>query len=461
MSGIAGIIYPEGRPVSPGALARMQSALAHRGPDGSEAWCGSGAGLVQLWLGTGPETRAPGLARLEGLLVAADARLDNRQELLQELGLSRDTPVPLLVAHAYRAWGADCVPRLDGDFALAVWDERERRLLCARDRFGVRPLYYAFSPTGAFLFASEIKGVLAGGEVPRRLNETRVVEYLTSSLDDTTATFYEGVRRLPPAHLLLFGPAGPRVESYWSLDPRKEAEGAPTEWPERFRSLFCQAVRTRAGAPGPVGAMLSGGLDSSSIVSAAVTTAAPELHTFSAVFEGIPAADERRYIEAVLREYPVPSHPVRVDRLSPLEEIEQALRDQDEPFYAPNLYVHRALYRAAAAQGVRVLLDGLDGDTTVSHGLSRLTELARAGAWRQAAQEIRMLRARTGLSPARLFLNRCVRPFLPGPFHSAWARLRRRQLWGAHLLQPEVLTRAGRPRPAGDKPLPPLSAREE
>src|SRR2546425_12240871 len=159
---------------------------------------------------------------------------------------------------------------------------------------------------------------------------------------------------------------GVRMEQYWVLDPEREIRmKSDGEYAEAFREIFTEAVRCRLRSAFPVGSMLSGGLDSSSIVCVArqllAQNGSTPLHTFSVVFPDLPECDEREYIDAVVAGGGVEPHYLRGDELSPVAGLERQLDQQDEPFYAPNLFLHAGLYDAAAHTGVRVLLDGLDG----------------------------------------------------------------------------------------------------
>jgi asparagine synthase (glutamine-hydrolysing) len=212
--------------------------------------------------------------------------------------------------------------------------------------------------------------------------------------DDTAITFYRHILRLPPAHSVTVIPEGARLQTYWSLDPAHELRlGSDEAYAETFRELFTEAVRCRLRTAFPLGSLLSGGLDSSSVTCVARQELARDgghrLHTFSAIFDEIPECDERPFIRAVIAQDGLESHYVHGDQLSPLTDLDRVLWHQDEAFYAPNLCLNWGLYVAARQQGVRVLLDGFDGDTTVSHGIGYLDELARAGRWFTLVREIR------------------------------------------------------------------------
>jgi len=354
--------------------------------------------------------RLPIANKTGNLILTADARLDNRDELISTLDLSDRPPEWIsdgeLILRAYEKWGTYCPEKLLGDFAFAVWDRGRQLLFCARDHFGVKPFYYYCSGR-SFLFASEIKALLRLSEVRRRLNEERVGEYLAGMFDDKAATFYQDISRLPPAHSLLVRRAGKRLQSYWCLDPSREIHlGSDEAYAEAFRDIFVEAVRCRLRSAFPVGSSLSGGLDSSSVTCVAQQWLAqnrtPRLHTFSLIFDEVAQCDERPFIHRVLAQGEFEPHYIHGDRIGPLTDVHRILWHQDEPFYAPGLFLSWALFGAAREQGVRVLMDGHDGDGTVSHGHGRLDELAQARRWLTLAREAQGSAKVYGLSLWRL-----------------------------------------------------------
>jgi len=209
------------------------------------------------------------------------------------------------------------------------------------------------------------------------------------------------------------------------------------EYAAAFREILTEAVRCRLRSAFPVGATLSGGLDSSSIACVARKLLAAEgnrrLHTFSAIFPGLPEGDlpkidERRYINGVLAIGGFEPHYVQADRLSPLADVDRVLWHEDEAFLAPNLYVHWALYGAARQHDVRIFLDGIDGDTTVSHGLGYLAELTRTGRWRTLVTEATALSKQSSafFTPRRIIWQYGLRPLIPESAVQIWRLLRGR-----------------------------------
>ena len=442
MSAIAGLYRRDGRPVRPADLEPMVESLAHRGPDAKGVWSKGSVGLGHRMLRTTPEScheRLPLTNQAGDLAITADARIDNRDELIAELGVDGGPHAEIsdsgLILSAYEKWGEESAKRLLGDFAFAIWDGRKQTLFCARDHPGVKPFYYHQSDRG-FAFGTEIKALLSLPDVPRRLNQLRVADYLAGMFEDQTITFYRDIFRLPAGHCMTVSPRKVRVRAYYSLDPTREIRlRSDDEYAEAFHERFTEAVRCRLRSAFPVGGLLSGGLDSSSIVGTARRVLREEgtsrLHTFSAIFPDLPEADlrkidERRFMEAVLATGGVAPHYVRADLLSPLTDLERVFWHQDEAVVAPNLYMHWALYGAASDQGVRVLLDGIDGDTTVSHGLEYLSELARTGKARTLAREVVALSRRHN-SPARSVLWQFgLKPLVPESMKHVWRAVRRR-----------------------------------
>ena len=442
MSAIAGIFFLDGRPVDRLVLERMVGSIAHRGPDGEGTWSEGPVGLGHRMLWTTPESlheELPLVRKGGDLVLTADVRLDNRDELISALGIAARPRQEIgdgeLILGAYRKWGERCPEELLGDFAFAIWDQRRQKLFCARDHMGVKPFYY-FRSGRIFVFASEIKALLCVAEVPRRLNEVRVADYLVGSFEDKTITFYQEILRLPPAHAMSVSGEKASERPYWALDPSREVRlSSDQEYAEAFRELFTEAVRARLRSAFPVGSLLSGGLDSSSIVCVARellrTKNDHRLHTFSAVFPDVPQSDESAFIDAVLTQGGLEPHLVRADRLSPLVNLESILWHNDGAFWAPNLYMQWGLYSAAHRQGVRILLDGEGGDVTVSHGVAYLAELARRGRWMTLATEIDILSKHHDRSPWHFLKHYALKPLAPEPVRWAWqvARGRRQPPW--------------------------------
>jgi asparagine synthase (glutamine-hydrolysing) len=392
-----------------------------------------------LW--TTPESlreELPLVDKTGDLVITADARIDNRKELIDALGLSLRPSEQIsdseLILGAYQKWGEDSPEKLLGDFAFAIWDRRKQLLFCARDHVGVKPFYYYLSDR-VFAFASEIEALLCVPEVPRRLNEVRVADLLVHNVGEKTATFYEETLRLTPAHGMVVGREKISIAPYWALDPSREVRlRSDGEYAEAFYEVFAEAVRCRLRSAFPVGSELSGGLDSSSVACVARELLAKEggtrrLHTLSAVYKEAPESDESDFIDAVLGKGGFESHKVPVELLSPLEAPRSVLWDADEPSILAGLSMPWGLASEASQQGVRVLLNGYEGDVVVSHGTERLAELASTGRWGTLGAEIDAMSRGIRWSRRRILRSWVLEPLAPESAVRAWRVLRGRASW--------------------------------
>jgi len=398
MSGIVGTFGLDGAPARPPHLRLMVAAIAHRGPDGCAVWTDGAVGLGHAAHHTTPEAEAetwPLVRTASGIVLVADARIDNRAELLRALD-----PIPNeqsvvtdadLIAAAYERWGLDCAESLIGDFAFALWDPAEQRLFCVRDGVGTRPFFYAHLPDRIFAFASELKALFSLSVVPKTVNEDSIAEYLTGPVLDEEATFYRKIHRLCPGHALTVTPGRMRPWRYWELDPDREVHlSSDEEYEDAFREHFDEAVRCRLRSSTPAGASLSGGIDSSAVAVTAreLRRGSEPLSTFSIIYDEFPDCDERTYMQAVLSQGGFAPQSFRADDVNALRSLPALLDVHDAPFFAPNLAVRWAGLPRVRAAGTTVLLDGHGGDEVVSRGYERLHELAQTNQWATLTREV-------------------------------------------------------------------------
>lgn len=403
MSGIGGLLPLDGAPVDAADLQAMAAVLTRRGPDGAGMRVRDGVGLVHTRLASTPghETeQQPLLHEATGCLITADIRLDNRDELLGLLGC-RDRASAMsdatLVLEAYLRWDVDCAERLRGDFAFVLWDPRVQRLFAARDHFGLRPLYYHYAAGRVCALASEPKAVLVLEAVPYRINEGRIADYLVSDLEgiDRTSTFFEQVLRLPPAHVLLVDQRGLTVRPYWSLTPGPLLRlSSDAEYADVFLDVFGQAVRDRLRTTGPVGSMLSGGMDSGSVVAVAreqlAAAGRPALQTFSATSPPPESARcvETQAIHAAMQMSHLNARELHYGQLAEYQDdLVQLLGALDEPFDG-GMMIPRLMYLMARRAGVNVVLDGASGDVVLGEA-THLARLVRSLRWGRAIREAR------------------------------------------------------------------------
>lgn len=425
MCGFVGIIESPGKAVDPYQLRTMTRLLTHRGPDdegylllapaeGRVAWweaeqsppmeegpfsMGLGHRRLSI-LDLSPRGRQP-MANEDGSLwLVYNGEIYNYMELAEELRALghefRSETDSEVVLHAYEEWGEACVERFNGMWAFALMDLPRQRLICARDRFGVKPFYY-FHDAERFLFASEIKALLHHYAVPVEPNSTSIFHYLAYGygfVDVGTETFFKGIHQLPPGTVMVLEGGHVQQRTFWSLEPRGEIRYASdAEYVEAFRELFFDAVRLRLRSDVPVGVCLSGGLDSSSIVGAVHALDGQEpITTFSSCFDD-QRYDEREYIEPTVNALGLKAHYIFPPDQFLFELLPRVIWHQDEPFANYNIYAQWHLMEYARRHGFKVLLNGHGGDETLAgyypHFSAFFADLLCRGQWGILGREMR------------------------------------------------------------------------
>ena len=278
MSGILCLCNRDNSPVDTNILTVMAQSMSRRGHDGPDIWQKNNIGFGHISLKTTPESikeMLPFSDGSSGLSITADARIDNRTELFVLLGLggaqAGTITDSLLILYTYKKWGRRCAEYLVGDFVFLIWDSIKQQLICARDHLGIKPLYYYLSGN-IFAAASDVQALLTHPYVPHTLNEARIADFLVTQLEgiDKISTFYHEIYRLPPAHVLTLSGDKMHISEYWRLDPEFETHyKSDNDYTEKFTEIFSRSIRDRLRCNGQVAAMLSGGIDSSSIVAIA------------------------------------------------------------------------------------------------------------------------------------------------------------------------------------------------
>jgi asparagine synthase (glutamine-hydrolysing) len=372
----------------------------------------------------------PPLQSRDGRLVlVADARIDNRAELASQLRLTGES-LHASDAHyilsAYEAWGRDCVRRLVGDFAFIMWDDREQHLFAARDAVGQRVLFYRRDDRQvALATTAHALAMLPPGRP--RLNEQKVADFLVL-LHRPEITFFEGIERLPPAHMLTASSRGWRLERWWSPWPTRSIRfGSDSAYVEAFRAVFEEAVRAQVRSAGDVGILLSGGLDSSSVAATAAAVLAQEKRTLRAYHaaprEGFAGrlprgmhADETGDVAALVEQYPnIELHVHRPDGRSPFDDIERTFRLTGVLVRnASNAAWYESLCARAGEDGVRVLLSGHKGNGTISFtGVRSLRDALLQGRVGRVWREVHGLARVSGNGRREIFRDEVLLPLLP------------------------------------------------
>ncbi|MEO8885530.1 MAG: asparagine synthase-related protein [Mucilaginibacter sp.] len=364
----------------------MSKTLDHWQADDRGVWLHNNIALGHLMLYNTPSSlheKQPYYHNEAGLTITADARLDNREELFKKLQLPRQHELTLpdstLILKTYQQYGESCVKHLVGDFAFAIWDEREQKMFCARDHMGVKPFFYCMD-NNFFAFASETKGLLCLPDVNKSIDEQYVYNHLIPRFDQNLEdTLYKKIKRLAPAHSLTIYASSKRskLNSYWQLDTSIETIQQNKEnYYEGLAWHFDEAVRCRTITSYPIGAELSGGLDSSAICGAAqyfLQQNNQNLTTFSNVLptgitdEWLFKSDESPYIKDVLAHNNISDAVYLTDRMfnNTLEEASFALKINDGiDSVAPAWQLPSR--KAAFDRNIRTLLSGFPGDQMVT-----------------------------------------------------------------------------------------------
>lgn len=433
MCGIAGIVSPDPGEVPERRLRAMTGALAHRGPDGEGFWT-SPDGRVGLGhrrlsvIDLSEEGRQPMHFGEDRYTIIYNGEIYNYLELKEELLAAgyrfRSTSDTEVILALYDRKGASCLDDLDGMFSFALYDAREQTLFCARDRFGEKPFYYAYTPGRSFVFGSEMKALWAAG-IPRSANGAMLYNYLSFGLlqnvHDRAETFYEGISRLENGHYLILSlkDLSLKKRAYWRLDSvPDEGHMDDARAAETFRDLLHRSVLRRLRSDVRVGSSLSGGLDSTLIlhlIRQGLGEGGASIPVFSARFPGF-ALDEGPYIRAAAGQYGAQTHDCFPDGVDCWAQLDRVFYHQEEPFGSAGIYAQFKVMELAKRSGVTVLLDGQGADELLGGyphyrpgGIRGLLSRTQPG-W------IRRLRG--GRERARHIWN----PLLNKDFHATYVR---------------------------------------
>jgi asparagine synthase (glutamine-hydrolysing) len=411
MTAIAGVWRFDGRPTVADGCARMLATQQMYGPHASAQWSDGGVALGRRLMRLLPEDafdRQPLIGGGGRYVLVADVRLDNRDDLVGMLPIApaeaRNLSDSAVLLAAIERWGEACLDHLIGDYAFALWDAREQRLLLARDPLGQRPLHYHRSKD-FFAFASMPKGLHALPDVPYAPDEERIAEFLVLMPDAGTQTFFHGIERVEPGHAITLARSGLSVRRHWQ--PKRRALGLrrPEEYDEALREVLDRSVRCRLRGGRDVGAHLSGGFDSAAVAATAarlLASSSRRVVAFTAVprdgYDGLAPrnriVDERAHAAATAALYTNMEHVlIRSEKRSPLDDLDRNFFLYDQPVLnICNIGWANSINDAARQRKLTVLLTGAAGNLGLSYnGLELLPELFRSGRWRQLWCEVRAL----------------------------------------------------------------------
>ncbi len=423
-----------------GQLEHATAVLGHRGPDDSGYFSGDGVGIGFCRLSIFDLSSAghqPMISPDGRYVLCFNGAIYNFEELRQDLVAkghrfrSRGDTEVLLAA--WVEWGANCLPRLNGMWAFVIFDRQTRRLFGARDRFGVKPLYWSRTDR-SLVFASEIKAIRDAGLAPMSIDRVALADFLLEGrLDVDGRTFYEGPRQVPAGTQFEADLSGRlRWHRYWSIDEAAQSVDVPADPAEAFAHLFEDSIRLRMRSDVPVGVLLSGGLDSTSIVcSMARQLPGPAReHSLGALAYMDPQFDERAYIDATLGQTQAQLLPLDIAPGDVWDSVAAVIWHQDEPVHSVNAVLGYHLMRLARSHGIKVVLNGQGADETLAgypdfFSVYRL-ELLRAGRLRTLHRSIRAANGTATDAWARVATASLYRALRWMPGYAALAPRRRR-----------------------------------
>ncbi len=431
MSSICGFFYTDGKPASSNTINGMVKALNHWQADDTGIWHNGSVALGHLMLYTTPESlheKLPLYYPEPGLSITADARIDNREELFEELDIPdserAEIPDSMLILKAYRKWGIDTPQKLLGDFVFVIWDEQNRHFFCARDHMGIKPFYY-YNNNNIFAFASEMKGIHSIEGVNKTVDEQWIADFLCMIYPDRTGTLYENIYRLEGAHALIVTHDNIKKIKYWRPDPaRRLSPKSDEDYIAGFREKLFNSIKARLRSNYPVASKLTGGLDSvaiSSIAHRLLENHGNGLTTFSDVFPGCPLppsisirTDEKADILSVVKYTGIKNFFfVNEHEKGFFDTLNDALKFHDEP---PKEFIniyYDMLYEQANEKGMRILLSGYGGDEVVSSfGAGYQEELLYQGKLQTLWDEIKGSAKGTNSNRFFLFLKLILREAL-------------------------------------------------
>ncbi|WHZ21024.1 MAG: Asparagine synthetase [glutamine-hydrolyzing] [Nitrospira sp.] len=443
MCGIAVAIGLNGRPIERAAVERMAKSLLHRGPDDGGVYVDGSVGLGFRRLSILDLSDAghqPMVSEDGQYVMVFNGEIFNYIELrseLRQLGYQfRSSGDSEVLLAAYRQWGADCLPKLNGMWAFVIYDRRHRRLFGSRDRFGIKPLYYSRNHD-IVLFASEIKALRASGYRQNDINWRIAARFLLEGrLDGHVETFYEGIRQIPPGSGFEVDVDGTwRLWPFWSLEtlPPTVSDNPAAA----FADLFEDSVRIRMRSDVPVGVCLSGGLDSTAIICAAARHRSDYADGGSESLQAFcymdKQFDESKYIADTLTQTGAQLRQLETSPSELWNDLRKVLWFQDEPVHTMTAVVGYQLMRLAASQGIRVVLNGQGADETIGGYSSYFQDywvaLLRQGRVREAWQAVASYSMAHGGSSQERFteaVSRCLsREMYKIGAYQQWAQARR------------------------------------
>jgi asparagine synthase (glutamine-hydrolysing) len=397
LSGIVGIFHRDGAPLGAEELQPLAASLLPQYRNAARIWSQGPLGLGYAPRDSAAQEQQPAMLADSRLSITADVRLDSRAQLRAQLVAGNREILPAatdaqLLLHAYALWGQNCVARLRGDFAFAIWDAQSQTLFCARDHFGIKPFYYALFDS-LFIFSNSLNTLRGHPEISAALNDFAVADFLLFGLNcDNSSTTFRDVQRLPPAHTLLVSRDAIELRRYWEVPADGRIRfSRPDDYVQNFLAVWDSAVADRLDTS-TTGILLSGGLDSSAVAATAKehsSSANPVgLRAFTFAHENLPADREPQFASLLAHSLGIPWQCIVEADRRPFAGWEEACPFTPEPVDDPLFASHFRSFQELSA-ACRVLLSGEGSDNLMHFEMwPYAADLRRRGEWIPLAKDL-------------------------------------------------------------------------
>lgn len=387
MSGIAGIISLNNqKEIDVKDVNNLAESIKYRGRDGTKILHERNYAFVYSKLSVSsycdydmqPYTDAE-----TDLIIVSNSRLDNRNEIIKKFNLEKNLPDTLIILELFKVLGESCLDHLVGPFTFVIYSYKTNKIFAARDHFGQRPFYFS-KTDNFFIFSSDANSILQMPGINKSLNDSRIIDYLVFQGSIENQTFYKHVLKLHRSELLLIDKKGLQIKGYFTFSPSLSTFQSDEECFKKFREIFTQVIDeiTDIGSKN-IASTCSGGLDSSAISSVLhkLDKRSLKIKSYSVHFpdlekEEFLKTDERKYVEDYVKMYDA-NHTFLNSTIDPFEHLDALMGKSYFPPKSGNGYIHQEIFNHMNKNNIRVLLDGFDGDSVISHGLERLDELLR------------------------------------------------------------------------------------
>jgi len=425
MSGIASILNISNKDSKPADVRKLIDPLSFRGKDKINFISEGPLSMLQcMFIATEEDKKEilPSKHIDPSIMIASDSRIDNREELINLLNINNlDLTDSEIIVHAYKRWRLNIGKYLIGAFAIIIYDFDREELFCIRDQIGFRPLYYTLTED-KLIVSSSIDSIKKELGLKVSINKKRIIDYLLFSCGKKDETFFEEIHKLPKASFLSYKDSNLEIKEYYNLnDLKKKKLPFSEDYSKEFKEIFFEVIKSQMRTPNKkIVSALSGGLDSTSITrTLAHLNTDNSIESISAIFKGLKGeakekTDELEYMKSAMSKN-FKSNFIELKNIGPISSLESSQKYHDVPVSAINGYVHIPMLMKAKELGSKVLFDGFDGDTVISHGLEKLYDYSRKLKYLTLYKERKKVDRIYGFKTSKSWIikNYIIKPLIP------------------------------------------------